>query len=53
MKTEKKVSVSDWLLLKPNWAIIQLYHAWWEQVTFQSDDDDVSFVLDRHAQFVF
>ena len=23
--------------------------SWWEQITFQWDDDDVHFVLDQHA----
>jgi hypothetical protein len=27
--------------------------SWWEQVTFQWDDDEIRFVLDQHAELDF
>ena len=41
--------VSEWLLFRANSAIYQLCHG----VNFQRDDDEVSFVLDQHAELDF
>ena len=40
--------ISKWLLFSANSAI-----SWREQVNFQSDDDDVRFILDQHADLDF
>ena len=45
--------VSVWLLFNAKWAIFQLYHAWWESVTFRWDDDDIRFVLDQRSKLDF
>jgi spore coat polysaccharide biosynthesis protein SpsF (cytidylyltransferase family) len=42
--------VSEWLLLNANSAIFQLYY---DENTFQWDDDDVRFGLDQHAELDF
>ena len=39
---------SEWLFFNANSAI-----SWREQVNFQSDDDEVRFVLDQHAELDF
>ena len=40
--------VSEWLLCNANSAI-----SWREQVNFQRDDNEVSFVLDQHVELNF
>ena len=44
--------MSEWLLSNPNSAIFQLYHDKNED-NFQWDDDEVRFVLDKHAKLYF
>jgi hypothetical protein len=40
--------VSEWVIIvQRQLSIFQLYHG--EQVNFQWNDDEVSFVLDQHA----
>ena len=50
--TSRLVWVSERLLFNANSALFQLYH-WREQVNFQWDDGEVSFVLDQHAELDF
>jgi hypothetical protein len=38
--------VNEWLLFNAKSTAI----TWWEQVNFQWDDDEVSFVLDQQAE---
>ena len=40
-------------LFNATWTIVQLYYVWWELVTFQWDDDDISIVLEQHAKLDF
>ena len=40
---------SEWLVFSTNSWLFQLYYAWWEQVNFQWDDNEVCFVLDQHT----
>ena len=44
--------MSERLLFNVNSAIFSAI-SWWQQVNFQSDDDEVRFILNQHAELDF
>ena len=44
--------VSEWLLFNTKFSIFSAI-SWREQVNFQSEDDEVRFVLDQHVELDF
>jgi len=48
-ETGRKPDMSEWLLLNANSAIFQLYHGENKLIFNEMMDDEVRFVLNKHA----